>query len=263
MEQPAEVDVLSLMEERLPRYVMNCLCAAGCDDLEVIASLDVTEGENSSCISGIENYIERRHKNNTEMLPPCHSSESDSSLPFEFPPVHRIRIFKFVEEVKQLCKSKQSSSVSKRAKASKISKKAELKDQASIQIPLSVDEVTCQVHESLNDWIHKQKAMSLNSLKEGKHYSVIAKNLGNGKFSVLINCNMCRTSIRSHPQKAHFGIQNWTRHVKICAAHHNIVDPTQPQLFAKQLASGSLALGQKCQPKKPVATNDSNQQVFH
>jgi len=41
MEQPpsgSEIDVLSLIEERLPRYVMSCL---GYDDLEVIASLKV------------------------------------------------------------------------------------------------------------------------------------------------------------------------------------------------------------------------------
>jgi len=62
MEQPSndlEVDVLTLIEKRLPRYVMNCLQAAGYDDLEVIASMDV--GEKSSCISKIEEFIERQH----------------------------------------------------------------------------------------------------------------------------------------------------------------------------------------------------------
>ena len=65
MEEPAgdlEVDVLELMKKRLPRYVVNCLQAAGYDDLEVIASMDVAEDEKSRCISTVEEYIERRHK---------------------------------------------------------------------------------------------------------------------------------------------------------------------------------------------------------
>jgi len=65
MEEPAgslEVDALELMEKRLPRYVMNCLQAAGYDDLEAIASMDVAEGEKSNCISMVEEHIERHHK---------------------------------------------------------------------------------------------------------------------------------------------------------------------------------------------------------
>jgi len=51
-------------------------------------------------------------------------------------------------------------------------------------------------------------------LFKGTHYFVNAKILDNGKGSVLINCLMCCKSIRSHPQKRHFGIQIFTRHVK-------------------------------------------------
>ena len=36
-----EVDVNLLMQERLPRYVVNCLQAAGYDELEVIASYSI------------------------------------------------------------------------------------------------------------------------------------------------------------------------------------------------------------------------------
>ena len=70
IEEPAgslEVDVLELMEKRLWRYVVNCLQAAGYDDLEAIA---VAEGEKSNCISAVEEHIKRRHKSNADMLPP-------------------------------------------------------------------------------------------------------------------------------------------------------------------------------------------------
>jgi len=81
---------------------MNCLQEAGYDDLEVIASMDVAEGEKSSCISKIEEFIERRYKSNADMLPPQYPSESVNLLPFEFPSGHRVRICNFVHEVKQL-----------------------------------------------------------------------------------------------------------------------------------------------------------------
>jgi len=64
MEQPSnnlEVDVHTLMEKRLPTYIMNHLQAAGYDDLKVIASMDFAEGKKSSYISKIEDFIERRH----------------------------------------------------------------------------------------------------------------------------------------------------------------------------------------------------------
>jgi len=85
---------------------MNCLQAAGYDDLEVIVSMDVAESEKSSCISKIEEFIERRHKSNADMLPPQYPSETVNSLPFEFPPGHHVRICNFVYEVKQLYKTK-------------------------------------------------------------------------------------------------------------------------------------------------------------
>jgi len=106
-----EVDIVALMDKRLPSYVGNCLRAAGFDELEVIASMDTSNGEDNS-ISKVERYIEKRHKHNQEMLPPCCTKESMSALPFEFPPGHRIRICKFVEEIKQLHKNMSHKAVS-------------------------------------------------------------------------------------------------------------------------------------------------------
>ena len=55
LQDTAKVDVNVLMQEQLPRYVVNCFQAAGYDELEVIASMDTTEGETNS-ISKIEKY---------------------------------------------------------------------------------------------------------------------------------------------------------------------------------------------------------------
>jgi len=119
---------------------MNCLQAAGYDDLEVIASMDVAEGEKSSCISKIEEFIEK------QCLPPQYPSESVNSIPFEFPPGHRVRICNFVHKVKQLYKTPASKGI----KSSAMLRKAKPTDQELIQVSLSVDEVTLQVLESIN-----------------------------------------------------------------------------------------------------------------
>ena len=185
-----EVDIFTLMDKRLPSYVMNCLKAAGFDELEVIASMDITDGEENS-ISKIERYIEKRHKNNPEMLPPCSTPESMNSLPFEFPPGHRIRICKFVEEIKQLSKNMSHKAVSQCTKQCKTAKKTKLTDKAANQVLLSVDDVHCQVLESLKEWIRKAKLMHLNSLKEKTHYSVTVKDQNDGQISALVNCIMC------------------------------------------------------------------------
>ena len=132
---PSEVDVINLlMQQRLPRsrYVVNCLQAAGYDELEVIASMDTNEGEASS-ISKIEKYIERHHKNNTDMLP----SYSSDSFPFEFPPGHRIRICNFVQEIKQLYRNTKSTDISTKHSRSATAKRLKLMVQPEDQLPLS------------------------------------------------------------------------------------------------------------------------------
>jgi len=48
------------MEKQLPRFIVNCLQAAGYDDLEAIASIYMDE--KSNCINTVEELIERRHK---------------------------------------------------------------------------------------------------------------------------------------------------------------------------------------------------------
>ena len=89
------------MSEKLPPYVVNCLQAAGYDVPEVIAEMDISDGPNNS-IKVIENFIEKRYPGNPDYF--CfHSSSIPSSktLPFEFPPGHRVRIHNFVREVRK------------------------------------------------------------------------------------------------------------------------------------------------------------------
>ena len=162
-QQPAtnlEVDVLTLMNKRLPNYVMNCMRAAGFDELEVIASMNITDNE-ENIINKIERYIDKRHKSNQEMFPPSCTLESMNSLPFEFPPGHRIRICKFVEEIKQLYKNTSLKAVLPRQGTKPCTTAKKTNDDAADQVLLSVHDVNCQVRESLKEWVRKEKSMHL------------------------------------------------------------------------------------------------------
>ena len=62
------------------------MLAAGYDDIKIISAMDVTDSEGNSN-SIIENFIEKRFKGDPDY---CHNHISKSSLPFEFPPGHRL-----------------------------------------------------------------------------------------------------------------------------------------------------------------------------
>ena len=109
-EQSTSFDVLELMRQRLPVYVVNCLLAAGYDVMEVISNMDVSENPGNT-IHKIENFIERNFPDDCRYAPSSltHSTEHSQHLvqqstkltpSFEFPPGHRERICSFVEEVR-------------------------------------------------------------------------------------------------------------------------------------------------------------------
>ena len=99
-ETNAELDVLTLMREKLPRYVINCLLASGFDVADVIMSMDVSEQPGNS-IETIENYINDHYAGHEDY---CNTPVSSCSVtPFVFPPGHRLRIRNFVLELRKNC----------------------------------------------------------------------------------------------------------------------------------------------------------------
>ena len=89
-------DLIKLMRERLPTYIVNCFLAAGYDSEEIIISMDVSNRKGNS-ISEIEKFIERSFPEDETMRSPFPSSK----YPYEFPPGHRICICNFVQEVRK------------------------------------------------------------------------------------------------------------------------------------------------------------------
>ena len=97
-ETNTELDVLTLMREKLPRYVVNCLLASGFDVADFIMSMDVSEQPGNS-IETIENYINDHYAGHEDY---CNTPVSSCSVtPFVFPPGHRLRIRNFVLELRK------------------------------------------------------------------------------------------------------------------------------------------------------------------
>ena len=197
-----------------------------------------------------------------------YSTESCTSLPFEFPPGHRIRICNFVQEIKQLYRklfrNTKRTNVSTKHSGSATGKRLKLMAQPEDKLPLSVDEITHHVHESISKWIKRQKHTALNSLKEGKHYNVMVNNRDNGQIVAVVNCGICRTSVHLHPLNRHYQISNWTRHIKRCASNSShATDSRQTKLFPKSTVktkscptkqSGSVSKGNR---EQSTSTNGS------
>ena len=55
-DKAGEIDIVELMEERLPPYVVRCFLAAGYDTPEVISSMDIC-GNESNSVNVIESFI--------------------------------------------------------------------------------------------------------------------------------------------------------------------------------------------------------------
>ena len=85
---------MELINQTLPTYVANCFAATGFNDIESIREMDITNGP-KNCIEIFKDYINTRKSE----LPSCMGPNDHYSLPFEFPPGHRIRIVKFIQEV--------------------------------------------------------------------------------------------------------------------------------------------------------------------
>ena len=89
---------LSLLKQKLPPYVVNCILSSGFDEIEVLCSMDIDQKRGNS-IEIIEKFIQKKFSSRTDHNP------FTSDMPFEFPPGHRVRICNVIKEIRQLKES--------------------------------------------------------------------------------------------------------------------------------------------------------------
>ena len=209
-------DVISLLKQRLPDYIVQCFLARGYDEPNVIATMDITDSPGNS-IRGIETYIGSKFPDNEEYY-----HNRFISLPFEFPPGHRKRICNFINEIKQLLQIEHHSTskrkivhqdkpIAKRPKPVKV-----VEEISTINIP----SISKQIRSNLNKWLRKQSSCEIINLQENKDYSVsINSNTKDPtSFTACIRCLLCGTAIRLQQQDntSPYLISNWCRHIKNC-----------------------------------------------
>lgn len=155
---------VSLMHEKLPEYVVNCMRTSGFDVPEVVSSMDVTDKPGNS-IEQIEHFIGENFADQEEYKNTYFQSSS-ARLPmggrFVFPPGHRIRISNFVSHVKnQLDASvkapKNTKSIEK-AKAIRVRSSTKSDSDTDTE---SIANISKHVRKNIASWMEKQGSKNL------------------------------------------------------------------------------------------------------
>lgn len=218
-----ETELAELMKKKLPLYIVNCLQAAGYDVPEVIVDMDITQ-EPGNSIKQIEEFIEKRYPDNPEYYG-YEPSAASNRLPFEFPPGHRVRICKFVEDVRTRLRQKRRSPASEKSKQKtckrlKLTMQDENEGGSDTDLDqVSVYSITQGIRSSVRTWLKVQKEVRLRNFSENKDFVIQVARVvkSNQSFSVHIRCLGCNSSISLQRNKFDsYKISNWTRHVKKC-----------------------------------------------
>ena len=106
-------NIVQLLEQKLPKYIVECFRVSGFDDIDAINEMNVKTEPNS--INIIEKYIDK-HK---EEFPQCMGPNASSMLPFEFPPGHRIRIRTVIKELQNQYGISQGNTLMKHSRSKK------------------------------------------------------------------------------------------------------------------------------------------------
>ena len=204
----SDVSVMSRMKSSLPCYIVNCFEAAGYDTLEAIQEM------NDASITEIEKFIDQR-KN---FLPLCLRPNFDdvsSSVPFQFPPGHRIIISKFISSIQQKNTSSSEASDTLKlplpfSKKRKIAKKTDSEE----DIPLVAQEIRGKILK----WTKHYNEGELAALKEGVDFNIVVSKstLNPDTCNASISCRCGNSYLVTANAKGERLISNWSRHIKQC-----------------------------------------------
>lgn len=220
-------DVMKLMQERLPSYVVNCFVASGYDSKEAICCMSVSDVPNNS-IQEIEDFVEKHC--DTDAASFCNQKTLCQPKPFIFPPGHRIQIKRFVCEIQEKYKNASQNKLGQKhflqapclRKAKKVCCRfASASDLSSIEIDNeTVSSISNQVRRGISAWVKMQSDVKLQGLKENQHFQISVQICKiSDKILVTMKCMPCSTTLqlqRNPRNPSMFLLSNWTRHVKAC-----------------------------------------------
>lgn len=205
-------DVIEVLREHLPHYIVNCFVVTGFDNMESICDMDISNGPGNS-ITEMENYIDTRKTH----LPSCLGPNDVPSFPFQFPPGHRIQITKLVSRIQK--------EHAQLTKPPPIKKQKQQSDVIMTTIVEDIPAVTNEIRRKLVQWIKSASDGQFADMKEGEDYEIIvSRSLAYpDECSATIRCS-CKTSIvlqRRATGTRQWIISNWSKHVKHCKLRNN------------------------------------------
>ncbi len=223
LSRPNIVDLMR--KSRLPPHIIQCFVVSGFDEIESVLEMDASEGP-TNCIDVIERYINDRKMH----YPQCMDPNQPREIPFEMSPGHRIRVKKFVVDMKQRYGSKKkmrtgSSACRPLKKQKRDSEKDSEKDE-----PNEIGIVEVEIRKKIIKWSHENKK----ELKENEDFTIqVRRNvLDQGKLEASIRCKC--GGIQKIQQKTTgvkpWQLSNWTKHYKLCVASKRQSGVKQGQL---------------------------------
>ena len=202
------LNVVAEMRERLPPYIVECFLVSGFDDIDAIVEMNTDDGPKNT-ISVVESFIDKRKAN----LPQCMGLHQMPNDPFEFPPGHRLRIKKFVSEMK--CQNG-ITNTTKQMKTKPKSKKQKVENTDSEnEGDDSIPTVKDEIRKKIAKWSTKNCD---NTLKENVHYTInVQRTLDGSKLTASIRCHCGKAMMiqRKSDGSRPWQLSNWTKHYSV------------------------------------------------
>eukprot|EP00731_Ephydatia_muelleri_P017431 Em0010g529a len=203
-----------LLRSKLPGYIVSCMLAAGFDTLDTVARMDVGNQPGNS-IQIIEEYISSNFPGDARYM---HAPLLGSTC--KFPPGHRIRIERFVQELRSshVCHDLLNDAV---RPATKKKKKNSEPEAAAAQAPAgeisaltesgTTSTIIPRLRQQINAWQKKLSDERLRSLQENVHYELTMK-----EEQAVVSCKLCSRNLILSSKHNKLILSNWTRHVSTC-----------------------------------------------
>ena len=203
-----------LLRSKLPGYIVSCMLAAGFDTLDTLARMDVGNQPGNS-IQIIEEYISSNFPGDARYM---HAPLLGSTC--KFLPGHRIRIERFVQELRSshVCHDLLNDAV---RPATKKKKKNSEPEAAAAQAPAgeipaltesrTTSTIIPRLRQQINAWQKKLSDERLRSLQENVHYELTMK-----EEQAVVSCKLCSRNLILSSKHNKLILSNWTRHVSTC-----------------------------------------------
>ena len=200
-------DVVGLMKQHLPEYIVNCFIVAGFDSVDAICAMD------DNTVSVIEEFIDKRK----ECYPSCiRPGTCQTSLPFEFPPGHKIRIATFIALMQR--QFQPCTQIASKVALPPPSKKGKFVTESE-SISEDIPSVTSAIRTKILSWTREHENGKFAEAKEGDDFTINVTRSTTipAKFNASITCCKCNISIMvTKKPSGERVICNWSRHFKNC-----------------------------------------------